>query len=303
MTYSTTLDGVVSRVRRQWQATLRPTAYVLSDDYTAGGADLPLDGDLAHIGEGSVVEVGTSLYYITGINSSSLTVLPNWEGTTSANASAGDFAEIDPRIPKSTLADMAYAEITSWASQLWRVATVDVEVSTSERAYDLGTSDEVIFILGTRLQPGGQPTHPTQLSWAGDSWAKAKAQLLREMPVADFASGQAVQLETFPTVATTMRVIYATPFDLSTFTGPTDLVATCGLTAGQLDVLDAGLRWRLLSSGLVTRTDWQAAGMSRDAEEVNPTDILRAVDMARSIRDRRLADEALELRRQWGIGG
>lgn len=298
MTYASTLDGVISRVRRQWQATLRPTVFVLSGNYTAGDTTISLDGDLEHVGEGSLVEVGTSLYYITAVLTGGLTVLPNYEGTVSANAVAGDFAEIDPRIPKSTLADMAEAEIRSWGSQLWRVATADVSVSTSGRVYNLDTGGaEITWFLGARLQPVGTA------NWSGDSWPKTEAKLLRDMPSADFAAGQAVQLENLATRATTMRVFYATPFDLSTFTGPTDLVATCGLTAAQLDVLDAGLRWRLLGSGLVTRTDWQSAGMSRDSEEVNPTDILRAVDMARAMRDRRLADEALELRRQWSIGG
>lgn len=298
MTYGTTLDGVVSRVRRQWQATLRPHAFILSAPYVAGGTEINLDGDLSHIGEGSIVEVGTSLYYITAIGSGSVTVLPGWEGTTSANAAAGDFAEIDPRIPKSSLADMAEAEVRSWGSQLWRVATADVSVTSSGRVFNLDTGgDEILYLLGARLQPVGTA------NWSGDTWPKTEARLLREMPTADFAAGQAVQLENLSTRATTMRVFYATPFDLSTFTGPTDLVATCGLAASQLDVLDAGLRWRLLSSGLVTRTDSQSAGMSRDSEETTPTDILRATDMARAMRDRRLADEALELRRQWSIGG
>lgn len=298
MAYGTTLDGVISRVRRQWQATLRPTIFTLSAAYTAGGDTFNLNGDTTNIGDGSIAELGTALYYITAVSTGSITVAPGWEGTTSVDGTVGDFVEIDPRIPRSTLADMAEAEIRSWASQLWRVDSVDVEVSGQERAYDLGTNDEVIWLLAARLQPTG-----TSGTWAGDSWPKAEARLLRSMPTADFASGQAVQLETLPVQATTMRVWYAKPFDLSTFTSATDLVDDCGLSAAHLDVLDAGLRWRLLSSGLVTRTDWQAAGMARNADEVNPTDILRAVDMARAMRDRRLADEALELRRQWGIGG
>lgn len=299
MTYSSTLDGVISRVRRQWQATLRPSVFTLSGNYTAGATTLSLNGDLSNIGEGSIVEVGISLYYVNAVGSGALTVFPNWEGAVSANATAGDFAEVDPRIPRSTLADMAEAEIRSWGSQLWRVDTADVAVTTNGRAYNLDTGGaEVLYLLGARLQPTG-----TSGTWTGDSWPKSEARLLREMATADFSAGQAVQLENLPTRATTMRVFYATPFDLATFTAATDLVATCGLTAAHLDVLDAGLRWRLLGSGLVTRTDWQGAGMSRDSEEVNPTDILRATDMARAMRDRRLADEALELRRQWSIGG
>lgn len=299
MAYASTLEGVISRVRRQWQATLRPTVFTLSASYTADDTTISLNGDLTDVGEGSIVEVGTGLYYVSSVGVSSLTVLPNWEGAASQNADAGDFCEVDPRIPRSTLADMAEAEIRSWGSQLWRVATADVGVTTSGRAYDLDTGGaEVLYLLGARLQPVGVGD-----TWAGDSWPKAEARLLRDMPASDFASGQAVQLESLPVRATTLRVFYATPFDLSTFDLSTDLVTDCGLAPAQLDVLDAGLRWRLLASGLVTRTDWQAAGLSRDAEEVNPTDILRATQMAQGLRDRRLADEALELRRQWGIGG
>jgi hypothetical protein len=298
LTYATTLDGVISRVRRQWQATLRPSVFTLSGNYTANDTTLSLDGDLSNIGEGSIVEVGISLYYVNAVGSSALTVFPNWEGSVSANATAGGFAEVDPRIPRSTLADMAEAEINSWGSQLWRVDSVEVPVTTAGRAYDLGATNEVIQLLETRLQPVG-----TSRTWTGDSWPKASAKLLRDIPTADFASGVGIQLENLPTVATNLHVVYATPFDLSPFAVTTDLVADCGLNAGQLDVLDAGLRHRLLGSGLVTRTDWQGAGMSRDSEEVNPTDILRATDMARAMRDRRLADEALELRRQWSMGG
>jgi hypothetical protein len=297
MSYATTLEGVVSRVRRQHQVTHRPTVFTLSASYTADGDTFNLNGDTSHIGEGSIAELGFGLYYITAVGSGSITVAPGWEGTTSADGAENDFVEIDPRIPRSSLADMAEAEIRSWAGQLWRVTSVDLDVGTAERAYDLGTTDDVTFLLGARFQPIGNT------GWSGDTWPKAKAQLLRGMPTADFASGQAIQLENVPTVATSLRVTYATPFDLSTFTASTDLVADCGLTVGQLDVLDAGLRWRLLSSGLVTRTDTQAAGMSRKAEEATALDIIRAADMARSLRDRRLADEANELRRQWPMGG
>lgn len=307
MTYSTTLGGVLNRVRRQWQATLRPTVFTLSAPYTAGGSEINLNGDTSQIGEGSIAEVGTSLYYITATTSSGITVLPNWEGATSENAAEGDFAEIDPRIPRSTLADMAEAEIRSWAGQLWRVAHLDLDVTQNERTYELDTTDDVVFLLEQRLEPFGTNIQVSQgpwlwgQSWAGDTWAKAKAKLLRDANTTAFPSGKAIQLETLPTKSTTLHVVYATPFDLSPFTLSTDLVATCGLTVGQIDVLDAGLRHRLLSSGLITRTDWQSAGMSRDSEEVNPLDIIRATDMARAMRDRRLAEEALELRRQWGM--
>jgi hypothetical protein len=295
--FGVTLDDVVSRVRRDWQATLRPTAFALSANYTAGGTTLSLDGDLSGLSEGSIAAVGTNLLYITATGSSSLTVLPGWEGAPQTNAVTGDFCEIDPKIPKLSLVEWAEQEIDSWGSQLWRAATVELDTAHSSRIYELVATD-VIFLLDVRGRPVG-----TSGTWLGGSWPKMRAQLIREAPVADFASGLAIQFESFPAGTDAARVVYAAPFDLTTFDLTTDLVATCGLERSQIDVLEAGLKHRLLDSGLVTRTDWQGAGMSRDSEEVTSVDIVRAADMARSRRDRRLAEEALELRRVWGLVG
>jgi len=295
--FGVTLDDVVSRVRRDWQATLRPTAFALSANYTAGDTTLSLDGDLSGLSEGSIAAVGTNLLYITATSGSSLTVLPGWEGAPESNAVAGDFCEIDPKIPKLSLVEWAEQEIDSWGSQLWRTATVELDVANSARIYQL-VADDVLFLLDVRGRPVG-----TSGTWLGGSWPKMEATLIREAPLADFASGLAIQFKSFPAGTSAARVVYATPFDLSTFDLTTDLIVDCGLERSQIDVLEAGLKHRLLDSGLVTRTDWQGAGMSRDAEEVTSVDIVRAADMARSRRDRRLAEEALELRRVWGLIG
>jgi hypothetical protein len=295
MSFGVTLDDVVSRVRRDWQATLRPTVFAVSANYTAGDDTLFLDGDLTGLTDGSIAAVGTNMLYITSTSASSITVIPGWEGSPTSNATAGDLCEIDPRIPKLSLVEWAEQEIDSWGSQLWRAVTVELDVANSARIYDLDATD-VIFLLDVRGRPVGSSG-----TWLGGSWPKMRGQLIREAPVADFASGLAIQFETFPAGTSAARVVYATPFDLDPFTLTTDLVADCGLARSHIDVLEAGLKHRLLDSGLVTRTDWQGAGMSRDSEEVTSVDIVRAADMARSRRDRRLAEEALELRRTWGL--
>lgn len=296
MSFGTTLDDVVSRVRRDWQATLRPTVFAVGATYTAGDTTLHLDGDLAGLSEGSIAAVGTNMLYVTAVGATSLTVLPGWEGAPQSDAAAGDFCEIDPRIPKLSLVEWAEQEIDSWGSQLWRTATAEVSISSSSRIYDFAGTDDVIFLLDVRGRPVGSSG-----TWLGGSWPKLKTTLLRDVPVADFASGRAIQFETFPAGTSAVRIVYATPFDLDPFELTTDLVTDCGLERSHMDVLEAGLKHRLLDSGLVTRTDWQGAGMSRDAEEVQALDIVRAADMARARRDRRLAEEALELRRVWGL--
>lgn len=292
MTLSTTVDGLVSRVRRDAQATLRPTILTLATDYTAGGTALSVD-ETTEVGTGSILSIDTELFYVTSRSETTYTVKGAFDGTTAANHSADTLIEVDPRIPKVSLVDFANHEINSWGSELFRVLVADVEVNKGERTYEFDTTDTVLFLLDVRGKPSG-----ANLTWNADAWPRVKTELLRDVPVADFASGKALQLFTFPDVSS-LHVVYATPFDLSPFTLTTDLISDVGLTQGQIDVLEAGLRWRLLASGLIPRTNWQAAGMSRDAEEVTAMDVARVAEAARVVRDRRLSDEALELQRQW----
>lgn len=290
MTLGTTVDDLVTRVRRDAQMTLRPTYATLASSYTAGGASLVLNEDI-DIGAGSILAVDVELFYVTSASGSTVNVIGGFEGTTPANHDADSFVEVDPRLPKASLVDFAQNEVTSWASQLFHVDQVDVPVSNAELTYNLDTgSDTVLFFLEVR----GTPSATTLL----DRHSYVKARLLRDVPTSTFAAGQAIQLYTYPS-ASSLRVVYATPFDLSPFTLTTDLVTSCHLTPGQVDVLEAGVRWRMLTAGLAPRTNWAAAGMSRDAEEVTVIDVMRASDMARAIRDRLLTEQALELTRQW----
>lgn len=289
---ATTVDAVISRVRRDAQLTLRPVVATLNASISAGATTFVTSEDV-QVGAGSIAALDTELFYIASRSERTFTVIGGYEGTTEAAHTAGTFIEFDPRLPKVTLLAMAEHELNAWGGRLFRVSSTDVAVTNAERTYDLGVNDPVVFLLDVRGRPAG-----TTLTWNGDAWPKVTARLLRDMPTTDFASGRAIQLPTFPNVSS-LHVVYATPFDLNPFELTTDLVEECGLTRGQIDVLEAGLRWRMLSAGLVPRTNWQAAGMSRDSEEVQTSDLARVTALAKELRDTRLANEAMELERQW----
>jgi hypothetical protein len=298
VSFGATLDATIERVRRDALLGLTGPVYTLRTAYTAGADTLEVEQSPSHMSMGSIVSVDAELFHVIEVDTGSkiLNVSPGFYGTTETNHALGAVVEVDPRVPKASLMDWAEHEIESWKGKLFRVVEASIDTDVSSRVFNLPNATAVDFILDVRAAPLGEPV---EWSWTGDSWPRHRARLLRNMPTADFASGFAVQLQRPTRTSTTLRVAYASPFDLDPFDLNTDLVATCGLRRGHLGVLEEGIRWRALSSGIVPRTDWRATGMSRDAEQVSLLDVVRATDMARQLRDQRLADEALDLRKQF----
>lgn len=300
MAFGTTVDDVLNRVRRDAALGLQGPVYTLGANYTAGAVSLVLGEDPMHMGPGSIVSVDAELFYVSAIDSASktLTVIPGYLGSTQANHSTPNTVEVDPRFPKASLVDHAYLEISSWTGQLWRTTAVDITGNVRNRSYDLaGVTGDVLHLLDVRRKPEGVPVDDFfRISWIGDSWPHVAAKLKRNMSVSEFPSGISLQLETAPRVSTTLRVVVAQPFDLSTFTLATDLVATTGLNAAWLDILELGIRWRALSALTTGRVDWRTAGMVRESEEVTPLDMIRTAGMARDMRQLRLSEESLALR-------
>lgn len=301
MTLGTTVDNVLQRARRDAHLGLTGPVYTLAAALNDTETIIQLNEDPMHMAHGSMLAVDAELMHVMEVvmGSHSLTVRRGMFGSTAAAHADDSIVEVDPRFPKAAALDWAEQEIRSWRNQLFRIVTLDLPVSQSERTYDLTGVDPlgVVFLLDVRQQPLFSSIDELWgVSWAGDAWPRVEARLMRDMPTVDFPSGYALQLTHFPRTTTSLRVAYASDFDFAPFDLTTDLVADVGLDASWLDIVEQGVRWRALQSNLMSRTDWRAAGMSRDAEEVTLFDIVRSVDMARSLRDRRLADEALTLR-------
>lgn len=302
MTLATTVDALLDRVRRDALLGLRGPVYTVGASYTASATSLVLNETPEHLGVGSLVSVDAELFFVRAVDvgSKTLTVIPGYFGSTQANHSLNAVVEVDPRVPKAALIDHAYQEILSWADELWRVSTLSPAVSTREATYDLGAvTGDIYFLLDVRASPLTATMATSWFSWSDDRWPHVNARLLREMPSPDFTGGFGLQLIDFPRNAASLRVAIAQPFVTSTFDLTTDLVATVGLETSYLDILEFGVRARALASLTTARVDWRAAGMSRDAEEVTPLDMIRTSGMARDMRLMRLKTEGLALRARW----
>lgn len=303
MSLVTTVDATLERVRRDATLGSYGPLYTLQSAVDADDTTLMVEHNLTHITRFSILALDYELVLVTDIahTAGQITVKRGMAGSTATTHDAGTLVEQDPLLPKAHLLDHAELEIRTWEKQLFRVVTLSLDVTRTSRVYDLAGVDPegVDFLLEVRRPPVGTPVSLFLSSWAGDTWPKVQAKLLRDMPIADLPSGAGLQLLRYPSSAATLRVAYASPLDLSTFEPATDLVDDVGMDPGWIDILELGLRTRALSGSMSSRSDWRATGDNRDAQQVSLLDLVRGVEMSRSQRDARLADAATKLRTRY----
>ena len=299
MAMGTTVDDFVERVRRDSLIASRGPVYTLGANYTTPATQLTLTEQITHIGYGSVLSVDYEMFYVTNTNTATglVDVIPAYFGSTGANHTEGTVVEVDARFPRAALMDSLEHEIRSWGNELWRAEPVDLDLDVNHRTYDLaGISGDVYFLLEFRQEPMGTSTNFWNFSWTADGWPHIAARLLRRMDLAQFPSGYAVQLKKKPTHSSAGRAIIAQPLDLNPFTASTDLVADVGLKHEWLDIAEFGVKYRVLNSALIGRSDWRAGGMARDPEAVSALDTVRAVSHFAELRQMRLAKAGTDLR-------
>jgi hypothetical protein len=302
MALGTTVDDFVERVRRDSLLASRGPVYTLGSNYTAGGTQLTLTEQITHIGYGSTLSIDYEMFYVTNTVTSTglVDVIPAYFGTTGADHTEGTVVEVDARFPRAVLLDSLEHEIRSWGKELWRAEPVDLDIDVNHRTYDLaGISGDVYFLLDFRQAPSGSSTSFWNWSWTADGLPHLSARLLRRTDLADFPSGFAVQLLKRPTHSSAGRVIIAQPLDLDPFDDSTDLVNDVGLRHEWLDIAEFGVKYRVLNSALIGRSDWRTGGMARDAEAVSALDTVRAVSHFAELRQMRLAKSGVDLRAEY----
>jgi len=295
----TTVEGTINRLKRDVSLGSRGPVYTLASQHVTGETTIHLNEVPAMAGPGSIATMGITDYYILDADQigKTLNVIPAFHGTPDETHDPPMVVYIDDSAPASSLIDFMDKEIRSWQDKLWRVATLPITSSKTQRIYDfpVANADVKQLLEVRRASPG-----IAWLNWAWDDdrTPRVKAKLLRTVDIAAHPTGLALQVETHPPDGT-LYAAYATPFDLSPFDLTTDLVTNVGLDADWVSILEAGVRARLLSASIASRADWRAGGHTRKAEEVTLLDVVRAAQVAMADRDMALNNAANTLRGRW----
>lgn len=214
------------------------------------------------------------------------TVQRGMAGSFATEHPGGSLIEIHPRFTRFDLARNLQLELQSWPSSVYAVGTADLSITSSNRAFDLALPDfhNVLEVVVARQNSGGDiPLRPQR-------WNVVRAQDVEQFP-----SGVGLVFDD-PLVATgAVRVAYSKPFATSGWREDTTLAAV-GIRASMQDLPVIGAAARLMLSREIPRSDMQAQGQSRTAEEVPPDSMLRAARELERRLDKGLAREARRLR-------
>ena len=247
------------------------------------------------VSPGSIIAINDELMYVWSRDKGSLQAIVQRGvlGTTAAASHAlGSLIEVNPRFPTFIIRDELKREIRSWHPRLYAVVTKELTVEVHKRAVDLDSVPADFFhILEILRQPRA----------TRDSWYRVRGRAEHNLNTADFPSGSALFLDDPVEISTRIRVTYARPFDLSSFDDSTDLVTDVLLAPEHFDIASYGAAWRLVSTREIKRTDTDAQGEPRDAQEVPPGHILQTARQLKALRDERIAEENRLLVHRWGV--
>jgi len=230
-----------------------------------------------------------------------LTVARGEYGTTAAAHTSGARVGVNSRFPDAFIADAIRDEILGWQPDLFQPVAVDYTVDSWPGTVDVGGDAVGSFgpAAARYLKSTASSTQYPEVEWR---W-------MQGMDLASFPSGEAIEfLEPTSAPATwsaqttsagSVRVVWAMPFDVETFTDTTDLVESCGLAPSMVDVAVLGAVIRLLATSEVQRSDMGTAGQPRDAAEVSGGAQLQAAAQLRGFYLARLDAEQRKLKRAY----
>lgn len=293
----TTVLDLVNATKRQLHGAVNDDRNLLTNPVDDNDTTITLTYELSTIRQRGRIAIEDEILYVWEIDPTSKTAIVErgLDGSTAAAHSAGAIVEANPRFSRFAIVEALRDEINSYGPKLYQVATVDVVTTTTTlssdagRGYDLTGVTDVYGVLAVNRQADitGDTNWPQVRNW----------RLARNMPLASFASGNALFIYSEPTISSglTVRVTYATSFDTIPFDLTTDVVADVGLPQSATDIPPYGAAWRLMVGREVSRTFGEGQSEPRNATEVPPGAAMNASRVLLDIRTRRLEEEHRKL--------
>lgn len=283
----------IERVRRVLRGRNRVTLNRLDGAITSTATTLVVEFAPNRLATGSQICIGLEMMLVWDVDTTTktLTVERGMLGSTAAAHSDGDHVEIAPRFPRFEIYTEMRSEILSWPKSLYRVDTWTLDAGLSVDALDIPNSfADTYGVIAAYKSP-----RPGEEKWARLS----SISLMRALPPAD--SKLMVNLGECTDRTSQYQLVMAMPFDLDEFDLTTDLIEDVGLTEPMLDIVAWGVAGRLLLAAEADRTDSDAQGLPRLAEENPPGQNAQLAGSWFAMRERRLVDETARLIREWPI--
>lgn len=263
----TTFQNLIDACRDQWLMTGQPDKVnVLHAPYTALDDELVLRYPNQGINPGTRLGIGLEEFHVLSISGSTaeatVTVIPAYNGSTSANHSAGDLVRISPQFSDWRISRAIKDCLASLTSEgLFRIQDLEFNYTPAKSGYNISAADLIDIWRVTFDYPGPQRDWPRlgPRDWFLDN----------NPDETDFPGGRSLILRVagypgFP-VRVSYRAFIGTLVNLAD-----DVQATTGLLPSAHEIPPLGAAIRLLSGRDVKRTFLDQQPEPRRSDEVPP---------------------------------
>ena len=289
------------RIRRQLGSGHRNEFGALRDTIDATTTTIVFDADLpASVKANSILNIELEQMRVRTVDTSTqtVTVQRDWADSVAATHTAGEEIAINPRFSLLDIYEEMIGEVESWGPHLWKVAQQTFPVGSTTETIELpiGWSD-AYGVLGVSRYISGETDSTKWPTLTGWRMLRSGVGVLNSA----LTSGQLLRLGS-PMVTGSVHVAVALPLSLQDRQIGEDLIDDVGLPSSSLDLLELGVRLRLLSHGESGRSARQAQGDARRAEETPVGSMVPVLQLLERQYARRMAQEQRKLQARYPIG-
>jgi len=294
-----TLGSMISQTLRRVQPGQQVEALTLNGSYTAGATSLvvsdPAGTILPSLRPETVCAIDLELFYVQAVSGTTVTVVPGYLGSTTANHSSGAMVYLNPRFSAFDIMQAINDDLNDLCSpenNLYQVSSVEITYNPATVGYDLTGVTGLIDILSIQQK---QP-YPIGY-WV--PFPRKKWTLTAGADTTVFPSGYALRLNEGGYPGMPFRVTYKSQF--APFVNLTDDATTvCGLSSTMYDLPPLGAMVAIVAPREVKRNQIDSAPDSRRATEVPPGAVMNSVAQVLALRQRRINAEASRLHQLYG---
>ena len=290
----TSVENTVERIRRQLASTVRLEISTLGSSLTTTTNPVTLSYDLPNsLRAGSVLAIGTELMRVISVSTAAkeATVIRGWQDTDAQAHDIGDEVQINPRFTFADIYDAMIQEIDSWAPDIFKVE--DDVFATTDATAGVEIPADQADILGV-ISVNRNWTDDASVVWPDTGFTLYRGRSSSLTP--DTGSGLVVRFTRNLGFAETGNVYiqYANPYDTSLLTFDGDFVTDLGMVPNQLEIVELGVKYRVLADDETGRSARGPQDEPRRAEEVQSGDVLT---LAQTVLQRYNTRKAQEVRR------
>jgi hypothetical protein len=286
------VNETINRIRRQLRTAVRNEILTCETALTA-------DTDIANIIfletlpaqliTGTILAIDTEELRVVDVNrtAGSCRVSRGWSDSTPAAHAANSTAFVNSRYSAFAMLDEMINEVQSWGNELYRVANYEVEVAAGTELLVMPDSLSTMLHLVSVRFKSSDGRNP--------AWREVPGRAQFAVDGAWTAASSGVLFRSFSQLpAGTALVTAALPFDTSTIVAGADLTADTKIPTSMLEIVDLGIKARVLYDAANNDAQRQNVDENVDRET---TPVASSIRLARNMRGMQRARVEVEARR------